>query len=71
MEHFGYLQGLLKEGKLILAGPCLDRVMGITIFKADSEEEARAIMNNDPAVVKGVMSAELHPYRVSLLTGRD
>jgi uncharacterized protein YciI len=71
MEHFGYLQGLLREGKLILAGPCLDRTLGITVFKADSEEEARSIMENDPAVIKGVMSAELHPYRAALLVGRD
>lgn len=71
MEHFGYLQGLLREGKLILAGPCLDRTFGITVLKTDSEEEARSLMENDPAVKKGIMSAEFHPYRAALLAGRD
>jgi uncharacterized protein len=71
MEHFGYLQGLLREGKLILAGPCLDRELGISVIQAESEAEARSIMENDPAVKKGVMTPELHPYRVSLLVGRD
>ena len=71
-RHFRKLQDLLAEGKLILAGKTdgLDeRTFGIVIFEADSEEEARTIMNSDPAVAEGIMTAELFPYTVALLRG--
>ncbi|MGI6577187.1 MAG: YciI family protein [Eubacteriales bacterium] len=69
-RHFRKLQSLLKEGKLILAGKTdgLDEnTFGIVIFEADSEEEARSIMESDPAVAEGIMKAELFPYRVALI----
>lgn len=70
-EHFAYLKELLAKGQLLMAGPCEDAAFGIVIFEADSAEAAEAIMRNDPAVAKGVMIAELHRFRVSLLRGRD
>jgi uncharacterized protein len=66
-EHFDYLKDLLGKEQLILAGPCLDGAMGIVVFLAESEEEARKIMENDPSVQQGLMQSELHPYRVSLI----
>lgn len=66
-RHFIYLKNLLDENKLILAGPCLDGACGIVIISSESEEAARVIMENDPSVREGIMRAELHPYRVSLL----
>lgn len=65
-QHFQYLQDLLKEEKVILAGPCLDGAFGIVIFQAESLECARKVMQNDPSVRERVMKAELHPYRISL-----
>jgi uncharacterized protein len=68
-EHFTYLKRLTTEGVAVLVGRTLttDRdTMGITIFKAQSDEEARAVMNGDPAVSKGVMSAKLFPFRIVL-----
>ncbi|KEO81817.1 YciI family protein [Tumebacillus flagellatus] len=69
-SHFQYLQDLLEKGQLLLAGPCLDRTFGLCVFKAGSEEEAREIMENDPAIKLGVMNGELHPYRASLFAGQ-
>ncbi|HET7627396.1 MAG TPA: YciI family protein [Bacillales bacterium] len=66
-RHFEYLQAKLEEGKLIMAGPCLDRAFGIAVFEAVDENEARAFMDDDPSIKEGVMKGELHPYRVSLL----
>jgi uncharacterized protein YciI len=43
-----------------------ENTMGLTIFRAESEDAARQIMNRDPAVKKGVMTATLHPFRVVL-----
>lgn len=65
-RHFWYLEALLKEEKVILAGPCLDGAFGIVIFQAESLGNAQKVMQNDPSVKEGVMKAELHPYRVSL-----
>jgi uncharacterized protein YciI len=70
-EHFQYLKDLLNNNILILAGPELNAKFGIAIFEADNESEAKKIMVNDPCIIKGVMNAEVYPYRVSLLRGRD
>jgi uncharacterized protein len=69
-RHFDYLNALLSEEKLILAGPCLDGAFGIVVFRAETMNDAREIMVNDPAVLHGLMSAEIHPYRVSLIQPR-
>ena len=68
-EHFRYLQQLLAENRLILAGRTQnmdETTFGIAIFLAESEEAAASVMANDPAVKQQVMTAELYPYRVAL-----
>lgn len=68
-RHFRMLQGLLEEGKLVLAGRTQtmdEKTFGIVILEVESEEEARSVMENDPGVKEGVMTAELFPYRVAL-----
>lgn len=65
--HFQYLKRLLGEGKLILAGPCEDASMGLAVFETADEDEARAIVAEDPAVTSKVFTCEVKPYRVSLL----
>lgn len=70
-RHFSYLQNLLKNMRLIMAGPCEDAAFGLVIFTAETEEEARMTMENDPAVKEGVMTADLHPFHISLMQGRN
>ena len=70
-EHFERLKKALADGMLILAGPCLDGEFGIVIFRARSDEEAKEFMENDPAVKRGIMTAELHPFCVSLIENRQ
>ena len=68
-EHLAYLQGLTAQGAIILVGRTLntdENAMGLTVFRAESEDAARQIMNGDPAVKKGVMTAMLYPFRVVL-----
>lgn len=70
--HAGYLDQLLQDGVLVLAGPTFGDVnTGISIFDADDEDAARALMLADPAVQAGLMTPELRPMRVSFLRGRD
>lgn len=69
-QHLSSLERLLEERVLVLAGRTLDedeRMFGIVIFEAETDEQAEHIMLNDPAVKAGIMVAELHPYRVALI----
>jgi len=73
-RHFNYLKSLADQGTVLLFGRTQNsdaRTFGIAIFRAESEDEARSIMNNDPAVQEGVMRAELYPYKVAGLNARD
>jgi len=67
-EHFDYLQALKGAGILIRAGRTQEDqgTWGITIFEAPDEASARAVMQTDPAVAAGVMSATLYPYAVAV-----
>jgi uncharacterized protein len=69
-EHFAHLKRLTEDGVMILVGRTLNNdptTFGIAVFRAESDEAAQAIMHSDPAVIKGVMRAELFPYRVALI----
>jgi uncharacterized protein YciI len=65
-RHGMWLKGLLEQGRLLLAGPCLDNSYGVAIFKAASVDEVRALLEEDPA--KTLFAGyELHPMRVGML----
>jgi uncharacterized protein YciI len=68
-RHFVRFQHAIETGELILAGRTKepgDKTFGIAIFEAKDEAAARAFMESDPAVVAGLMTAELHPFMVAL-----
>ena len=68
-EHFAYLQDLTAKGVIILVGRTLttdENTMGLAVFRAESEDAARQIMQGDPAVKRGVMTATLYPFKVVL-----
>src|SRR5450830_453715 len=64
--HFVHLQQACSAGTVRLAGPATDGAFGIVIFEAEDETAARSFMSDDPAVRAGVMTAELHPFHVSM-----
>ncbi len=49
-EHIGYLNQKLEEGILVAKGPFTDHTGGMMIYKADSIDEARKLIEADPAV---------------------
>lgn len=68
-EHFAHLTALTVQGVMLLVGRTQDnspRTFGVAIFQAESDEQAQAIMNSDPAVRKGIMHAELFPFSIAL-----
>lgn len=73
-KHFAYLKDLTEKGVMLLMGRTQNNdqtTFGIAIFEADNEATARAIMENDPAVAGGVMTATLYPYRVALMRRQE
>jgi uncharacterized protein YciI len=70
-QHIAYLERLLAEGTLVLAGPVLEPLHGIAVFEAEDEDAARRIMAADPAIASGLQAGELSPMRVAFLRGRD
>jgi uncharacterized protein YciI len=65
-EHFQYLQSLLRDGILTMAGRFSEVLIGLVMIDADSKEAAHDIMRNDPAVKAGVFHAELYPWSIAL-----
>jgi uncharacterized protein YciI len=67
-DHFNYLTSLTRLGVVLVFGRTQNNdpsTFGIAIFRAESEDAARSIMDNDPAVKKGIMQAKLFPYKVA------
>lgn len=66
--HYARLQAAAEEGRVILAGRSQDGIgPAIVIFRAESEEEARRFMEEDPFVAEGRFRASLHPFRAALV----
>ena len=70
--HSAHLARLHEEGSLLLGGPTFGPGMndGIAVIRADTEDDARAIMKADPAITSGLMTGELRPMRVAFLGTR-
>ncbi|RMH08254.1 MAG: hypothetical protein D6704_03435 [Nitrospirae bacterium] len=61
--HLNRLKALEAEGRLVLAGPFLDRTGSLIVIEADSQEEAEAFARNDPYTIHGVFTrVEVHPF---------
>jgi uncharacterized protein YciI len=70
-DHFDYLQGLTRDSTVLLAGRTQTTdpsTFGMVILQAGSEQEAREIMENDPAVKHGLMRCTLFPYRIAVVS---
>jgi uncharacterized protein len=62
--HLKNIVRLMEEGKLLIAGPFLDKqpLPGIYIFDVATIEEAARLAATDPAVRAGTLVMELHPW---------
>ena len=62
--HLANFRRMAEAGKLVVAGPFKDPgdLRGMLIFKLDSVEQARVLMDADPAVKSGRLTLDLHPW---------
>ena len=67
-DHFNRLKQAMETGILIFAGRSLDGIgPSVVVFEAETEEEARQFMLDDPFVKYRLFRAELHPFRAALV----
>ena len=67
--HVEYLEELAGEGVVLLAGRTQtadEQTFGIVILEAGLESDAQAIMSSDPAILNGLMTAQLFPYQIAV-----
>ena len=70
-QHFNFLLDLSKRGILIFAGRTeyqLDHkdLFGLALIKAETLEEAKSILLEDPAVKTGIQIADVHPFKMAI-----
>ncbi|MCP5114407.1 MAG: hypothetical protein GY953_26555 [bacterium] len=70
-KHFAYLQKLLKEGKLVMAGPAETGEFGLILVEVADIDEAQKIMRGDPSVKANIMEGDVYLFNLALLRGRD
>ncbi len=61
-EHSAHLRRLREQGRLVMGARYADK--GLLVLRAASEDEARALLQDDPSLAAGVFSFELHEFRV-------
>jgi uncharacterized protein YciI len=63
-EHMANIQKMAAAGKLVIAGPFVDNgdLRGLYVFRVRSAEEAKSLVESDPAVRAGRLRFELHPW---------
>lgn len=64
--HRDYARALAAAGKLVMAGPFIDRPGGLFVYEAASRLEALALVEQDPYTVAGVFAAcELSEWEIA------
>jgi uncharacterized protein len=69
-QHLEYLEQKRSEGKIFANGRFVDGWGGLVIYMAESQEEAQALAENDPFVLHGARTCELHEWDI-VITGQE
>jgi uncharacterized protein len=67
-RHAEHLRQLAREGRVLLFGRTQEndeRTFGLVLLEAEDEDDARRVMESDPAVAEALMTATLHPYEAA------
>ena len=68
-EHVQYWSGLSQQGNVLVFGPVRDTTgaWGLGVIEAESEQDAQAMIEEDPAISSGLGSAELGAMATAVL----
>lgn len=69
LEHYEWMIGMEKDGHVFASGPVFDRGgeqgVGLTVFRADSWEQAEELASADPFVTSGAVDFEIKRWQVN------
>ena len=66
-DHLAYMAGLHDRGRVVMGGPVGDGSGALVVLRADSEEEVRAIIADDPYTAAGVAADHVvRPWTVAI-----
>jgi uncharacterized protein len=69
-DHFAFMSSLHERGVLVIGGPFMDdvggRPVGMAVVRVASADEADALAAQDEAVVKGLLTYRVRPWRVPM-----
>ena len=67
-DHGAYWSQQVANGSAVVFGPVADPTgnWGLAVVEADSEVDARALRDDDPAVISGLATAEILPMPVAV-----
>ena len=60
--HLNYLLELHDKGQLLMGGPFADGTGGAVILSVGSLAEAEALIEQDPAIVQGVLEPKIQEW---------
>lgn len=67
-QHADYIQSAIASGLIMLAGRTLDASpFGMIVLRTRGFDEAKAFVDNDPAVSYKLFTADLKPFRLSMM----
>jgi uncharacterized protein YciI len=66
-EHAAFMDRILEQGRIVLAGPYADFSRALIIVQANSAKEALALLNDDPWEKAGILvPGEVVEWRIYL-----
>ncbi|MGH1366888.1 MAG: YciI family protein [Calditrichia bacterium] len=69
-DHVQYMSSFMESKTLVIGGPFLDNSGGMMVCKAESQEAAEKIANEDPGVKSGLLKVEIKRWLVPMATVR-
>ncbi|MED4599142.1 YciI family protein [Paenibacillus validus] len=66
-EHLDYLKDLSKKDHVFAKGRFSDASGGLVIYKADTLDEVRLFVENDPFIVQGARTYEIREWEMKLV----
>lgn len=63
-RHLEHISKMAEDGAVCMAGPFDNKgdKRGVLVFNTATEEQARALVDQDPKVLAGILSYEMYPW---------